>query len=108
MRAGPRSTKRASSPGFNPGYKNHVNADARHKFIRTYDVTDAAVHDSQKLDELLNEADTSNVVYADSAYRSAEIEETLKARGLESRIHERAWRNHPLSPDQVVANRAKS
>jgi IS5 family transposase len=30
-----------------------VNADAKHKLIRRYEVTDAAVHDSQKLDELL-------------------------------------------------------
>ena len=36
------------------GYKNHVNADARHKLIRDYDATDASVHDSQKLDGLLN------------------------------------------------------
>jgi transposase, IS5 family len=28
------------------GYKNHVNADARHKLIREYGVTDASVHDS--------------------------------------------------------------
>ena len=26
------------------GYKNHVNADAKHKLIRHYAVTDAAVH----------------------------------------------------------------
>jgi IS5 family transposase len=32
------------------GYKNHVNADAKHKLIRRYEVTDAAVHDSQALD----------------------------------------------------------
>jgi hypothetical protein len=30
------------------GYKNHVNADAKHKLIRHYAVTDAAVHDSQE------------------------------------------------------------
>ena len=35
------------------GYKNHVNADAKHKLIRRYDVSDAAVHDSQKLEALL-------------------------------------------------------
>ena len=29
------------------GYKNHVNADARHKLIRDYAVTDASMHDSQ-------------------------------------------------------------
>ena len=35
------------------GYKNHVNADAQHKLIREYGVTDASVHDSQGFDELL-------------------------------------------------------
>jgi hypothetical protein len=38
------------------GYKNHVNADAKHKLIRHYAVADAAVHDSQELDGLLDEA----------------------------------------------------
>ena len=90
------------------GYKNHVNADAKHKLIRNYDVTDASVHDSQKLDGLLNKANTSNDVYADSAYRSAEIEARLAARGLRSRIHVRAWRNHPLSEAEEEANRTKS
>ena len=90
------------------GYKNHVNADARHKLIRGYDVTDASVHDSQKLDDLLNTANTSRDVYADSAYRSAETEAKLNERGFKSRIHNRAFRNHPLSDAQVEANRKKS
>jgi IS5 family transposase len=46
------------------GYKNHVNADARHKLIREYGVTDASVHDSQAFDDLLNEGNTSSEVYA--------------------------------------------
>ena len=90
------------------GYKNHVNADARHKLIRGYDVTDASVHDSQKLDDLLNTANTSRDVYADSAYRSTETETRLDKRGFRSRIHSRASRNHPLSDAQVEANRKKS
>src|SRR5579864_383194 len=68
------------------GYKNHVNVDAKHKLIRQYDVTDASVHDSQKFDGLLNHANTSADVYADSAYRSAETEAKLSLRGLHSRI----------------------
>src|SRR5258708_37342912 len=52
------------------GYKNHVNADAKHKLIRRYEVTDAAVHDSQELDRLLTQDNTSAEVFADSAYRS--------------------------------------
>jgi hypothetical protein len=79
------------------GYKNHVNADAKHKLIRQYDVTDASVHDSQKFDGLLNQANTSSDVYADSAYRSAETEAKLSLRGLHSRIHHRANRNTPHS-----------
>jgi IS5 family transposase len=90
------------------GYKNHVNADAKHKLIRRYEVTDAAVHDSQTLDALLDKGNTSADVFADSAYRSAEIEAKLKASGFNSRIHRRAARNHPLSDAQTRANRAKS
>jgi transposase, IS5 family len=90
------------------GYKNHVNADAKHKLIRRYEVTDAAVHDSQMLNAVLSKGNTSSDVFADSAYRSAEIEAKLKAGGFRSRIHRRANRNHPLSDAQTRANRAKS
>jgi IS5 family transposase len=90
------------------GYKNHVNADVRHKLIRRYEVTDAAVHDSQVFDALLSKGNTSTDVFADSAYHSAETEAKLKARGFRSRIHRRARRSHPLSDTQTRANRAKS
>ena len=90
------------------GYKNRVNADARHKLIRDYDATDASVHDSQKLDGLLNTANTSLDVYADGDYRSAETEVKLDKRGFRGRIHIRASRNHPLSDAQLEANRKKS
>jgi IS5 family transposase len=89
-------------------YKNHVNADAKHKLIRRYEVTDAAVHDSQKLDGLLNKGNTSAEVFADSAYRSTKIEAQLRASGFKSRIHRRATRNHPLSDAQARANRNRS
>jgi IS5 family transposase len=90
------------------GYKNHINADARHKLIRRYGVSDASVHDSQRLDGLLSKSNTSVEVYADSAYRSAATEARLKARGFKSRIHVRAGRNRPLSQAQEAANRKKS
>jgi IS5 family transposase len=89
------------------GYKNHVNADAKHKLIRHYEVTDASVHDSRKFYGLLNKANTSADVYADSAYRSAATEAKLKVRGLRSRIHQRASRNHTLSKAQENANHQK-
>jgi IS5 family transposase len=101
-----RWTKKNNKSFF--GYKNHVNADAKHKLIRRYDVSDASVHDSQTLDGLLNKDNSSQDVYADSAYRSAEIEAKLKARGFRSRIHRRGSRNHPLSQSHQEANRRKS
>ena len=90
------------------GYKNHVNVDARHKLMRDYEVSDARVHDSQKFDELLNKGNTSSDVYADSAYRSAETEQKLKARGFRSRIHKRGRRNRPLTEAEQRANYRKS
>jgi IS5 family transposase len=89
------------------GYKNHVNADKTHKLIRDYEVTDAAVHDSRVLETLLDKANTSKDVFADSAYRSAEAEEKLAARGFRSRICVRGTRGRPLSK-AMAANRAKS
>jgi hypothetical protein len=58
-----------------------VNAHAKHKPIRHYAVSDAAVHDSQELDGLLDKGNTCNDVFADSAYRSTEIEAQLRASG---------------------------
>src|SRR5262249_21184393 len=82
------------------GYKNHVSCDRKHKIIRRYTETDASVHDSQKLDEVLDKSNTSNEVWADSAYRSAEMEAKLKEQGYKSRIHRRGARSHPLSGRQ--------
>ena len=90
------------------GYKNHVNADPKHKLIRSYAVTDASVHDSQALDAVLDTNATEPAVFGDSAYRSEEREASLKASGLESRICERAYRNRPLSDEQHAANRERS
>jgi transposase, IS5 family len=90
------------------GYKNHISVDRKHKLIRGYAETDASVHDSQKLDEVLDKSNTSNEVWADSAYRSAETEAKLKARGYKSRIHRRGARNHPLCKRQQAANTTRS
>jgi IS5 family transposase len=90
------------------GYKNHVGVDKTHKLIRKWDATDAAVHDSQKLDDVLDLSNTGQEVWADSAYHSAQIEAGLKAKGVQSRIHRRAARNRSLSERQKAANTARS
>ena len=41
------------------GYKDHVKVDAKSKLITEYTVTDASVHDSQEIGNLLDENDTA-------------------------------------------------
>jgi IS5 family transposase len=70
-----------------------------------YAVTDAAVHDSQALIELLDWND--KVLYADSAYSGAPIAKQLPE-GIENQIHEKGYRNRPLSEEQKAGNKRKS
>ena len=90
------------------GYKNHVDVDKAHNLIRKWDVTNAAVHDSQKLDDVLDLSNTGKEVWADSAYRSLATEARLQEKGLQSRVHRRAARNRPLSERQASANTTRS
>jgi IS5 family transposase len=89
------------------GYKNHIGIDRRHK-VRRYVVSDASVHDSQKLEDVLDMSNTASDVWADSAYRSKEVEAKLAECGLKSRVHRSAYRNRELSEAQKSANKTRS
>jgi IS5 family transposase len=86
------------------GYKNHVQADVQHKFIRDYAVTPANVHDGHMLDPLLDETNSDRKVYGDSAYRSAESLARLEERGFDERLQEQGRRNRPLNEEQRQRN----
>ena len=105
-----RWTKKNSQSYY--GYKNHVNADQKHKLIQSYSVTTASVHDSQVFDVLLDqstdEQGKKRPVYADSAYRSQEQEAKLSKSNMESQICEKGAINHPLTEEQKKSNRVKS
>jgi IS5 family transposase len=90
------------------GYKNHVNVDAKHKFIRRFEVTSASVHDSQPVKGLLDGKNRGKAFYADSAYTGEEIANLLRENDLHSRINEKGYRNRPLSESQKESNREKS
>ena len=66
------------------------------------------MHDSQVFEELLVPAEWNPDVYADSAYRSKETEKTLEQNNYKSHVHERAYRNTPLTDEQKEANRKRS
>mgnify|MGYP001605191213 CR=1 FL=1 len=102
-----RGTKKGGQSHY--GYKNHINIDTDTKLIAASTCTDASVHDSQVLDAVLrDEACGGKEVWADSAYRSDEQEQRLNASQHESRIHERAYRNKPLTEVQERRNTEKS
>lgn len=88
------------------GYKNHTKVDAKSKLIDNYAVTDASVHDSQTIDELLTEKDKLQELYADSAYVGQE--EVLVKNQVKDKIHEKGYRNKPLTEQQKTTNKEKS
>ena len=90
------------------GYKNHINTDKAHKLVRRYHVTEASLHDSNGFDDVFDEKNTSKDAWADSAYRSKEREEELKARGYRSHIHHKGARGHPLSEAKQAVNTRRS
>ena len=87
------------------GYKDHVKVDADSKLITAYSVTDASIHDSQELIELIEEKD--QVLYADSAYSGTPIADKLP-KEIKNQIHEKGYRNRPLSEEQKAENKRKS
>lgn len=99
-------TKKNSKTYF--GYKNHVNVDVKHKLIRAWAVTNAAVHDSLMLPVLLDANNSSSKVYGDSAYRSKQAEEELIEEGYRSEIHRKGSRGRTLSEREQQGNITKS
>jgi IS5 family transposase len=90
------------------GYKDHVKVDKVSIIIAAYTVTDASVHDSQAVEELVDRRDEHHEMYADSAYVGARIEKVLEKRSIRNRIHEKGYRNRPLTERQIADNRKKS
>lgn len=90
------------------GYKNHIRADADSALITDYTVTDAAVHDSQALPELIGPQNQGENLFADSAYKSAKADAQLAEQGITNYLHEKGARNRPLNPLQKEFNRLKS
>jgi IS5 family transposase len=90
------------------GYKNHVCIDVGHKFIRSYDVTDASVHDSQVFTELLDPSNTSKEVWADSAYRSEDSLQELQDQGFREHIQRKGCRHKKLTAREKQGNRSRA
>lgn len=93
------------------GYKNHVSVDRKSKLITNWELTDAAVHDSQPVEALLKGWERylmGQGVWADSAYVGPAVEEICRRYGVDPHIHERGVRGHPLTDQQKASNKEKS
>ncbi|MBV0892688.1 transposase [Paracoccus sp. Z118] len=80
-----------------------------HGLIRRLVITDAARQDDGQIREgFIARTNTTRSVWADSAYRSAENEAWLGARGMVSRIHRKKPRGRPMPKRTRRANAVKS
>jgi len=90
------------------GYKNHAKVDSKSKFIKKFAVTDASVHDSQVLDDLLDESDKGEPLYGDSAYTGEKQKKIIRKYRLKNKIHEKGYKGKPLTNKQKAKNKIKS
>ncbi|WP_312283820.1 IS5 family transposase [Candidatus Igneacidithiobacillus taiwanensis] len=87
------------------GYKFTVSVDRKHKLIRNWVADTAKVHDSQHLEAVLDDWNTSAEIYADKGYVGAEREERLQEQGYRPQIQRKAKQGKPLSACQERRNR---
>lgn len=90
------------------GYKNHINADVEHGFIRAFAVTPASVHDSQRIETLVNITHKGQPLYGDSTYRSAQTHQRCEDHGIKDRTVYKAYVNRPLTKQQERWNTARA
>ena len=88
------------------GYKNHIKIDKKSKIITKYRTTGAEIHDSQELKNLV-EKKKDKRLYGDSAYTGEGVQSCIPKTTL-NRIHEKGYRNHPLTKTQKRNNTSKS
>jgi transposase, IS5 family len=90
------------------GYKNHIKVDSESKIITKYGVTSANVHDSQMLDNLIDEKDKDENLYADSAYTGQEQEKIIQEKEMKNKVSDKGYKNKPLTEEQEANNKEKS
>jgi IS5 family transposase len=90
------------------GYKNHVKADKKSKFIEKYKVTDASVHDSTAAPDIMEEKDAGQDMYGDSAYVGPAIGAAISKNKMRNCIHEKGYKKKPLTAEQKERNKKKS
>ena len=84
------------------GMKAHVGTDTEKGLVHSIVITNAAVHDSRVMDELLHGEETA--VYGDKAYASEEKKKDYESRGIDWRVKRKANRGQSLSQEDKDYN----
>ena len=77
------------------GMKAHVGTDSRRGLVHSIVVTNAGVHDSQVMEELLHGEERA--LYGDKAYADKGKKEEFESRGIEWHIDRKGTTGHPLT-----------
>jgi len=84
------------------GMKAHVGTDSNRGLVHSIMVTDAGVHDSQVMDELLHGEEKA--IYGDRAYTSEKKKKEYEARGIKWCVKRKACRHYQLTPEDIEYN----
>ena len=95
-----RQTKKGNQWYF--GMKAHAGTDTGKGLVHSVVVTDASVHDSRVMDELLHGEEKA--VYGDKAYASEDRKREYEARGMEWCVKRKAGRGQQLTPEDKEYN----
>ena len=77
------------------GMKAHVGTESKRGLVHSIIVTNAGVHDSQVMDDLLHGKERS--VYGDKAYSNAGKSQEFESRGIDWHIDRKGSAGHPLT-----------
>ncbi len=88
------------------GMKAHVGTDTGRGLVHSVAVTDASVHDSQVMDELVHGEEEA--VYGDKAYASEHKKQEYEARGVKWCVNLRGNRWHKLTEEEEASNHQRS
>ena len=71
-------------------------------------MTDASVHDSQVLENLLDEKDADEDFSGDSAYSGENQRDIISQKEMNDKTCKKGYRNNPLTEQEISTNREKS
>ena len=86
--------------------KAHIGTDSNTGLAHSIVITDAGVHDSQVMDELLHGGEQA--VYGDRAYTSEKKRKEYEAKGIKWCVNRKAYRHSQLTPEDVEYNHRQS